>query len=222
MTPFTWDDMNFWDTGEWQALEERLEDRRRAGVIDNPNKENLFAALDITEFQDVRVVFAGQDPYPEHRLATGLAFSIPKGIRKFPPSLDNIFAELSRDLHTGETPKSGDLSKWAKQGVLLWNVIPTCEDGKSMSHAGWDEWQFLTKEIFERLSERRIVFALIGSVAREYAKYINQEASAVIEVSHPSPRGQKFGRHPFVGSRIFTTINDKLNEKGLKVIDWRL
>ena len=215
---FTWDEMKFWDSGEWQVIEEKLDDLDRRNVRYNPARESLFAALDIVEFNNCRVAIFGQDPYPQSKFATGIAFSIPKRIRTFPVTLANIFREYCEDLHY-PYPKSGDLTPWCKQGVLLWNVIPSCEEGISLSH-DWDEWTFLSKEIIERLSMRGVVMAFLGGVAREYVKYVVPWEADVIQTSHPSPRGK--GKSPFFGSRLFSTINDKLVAQGLDPIDWRL
>lgn len=217
----TWDDLTFWDTGEWQAIEEKLDDLEKSHVEYCPNRELLFAAMDACSFDAVRACILGQDPYPNPMHATGIAFSIPKSIRHYPPTLVNIFDEYVNDLHYPR-PKNGDLTKWCEQGVFLWNVIPTCLSDRSMSHAHW-EWEYLTKEIIERLDPRGIVFVFLGGVAREYTKYVVPWGpSDIIECSHPSPRGAHMGANPFLGSRLFTTINDRLTENGLTPIDWRL
>lgn len=217
-----WDELSFWDSGEWQAVDERLTDINKSGGIFCPQKENLFAAFDAIDFNDVRCVLVGQDPYPDPSLATGLAFSIPKSAKKIPVTLANIFQEYATDTHH-PAPQNGDLTKWCKNGVLLWNAIPTCDAWKSMSHAEWTEYSYLNKEIFNEQSERGIVFVLLGRVA-EYSvrKYINEDESEVLAYSHPSPRGVKFSKTPFIGSRMFTTVNDKLAGLGLQPIDWKL
>jgi len=215
-----WDDLDFWQCGEWQVIEERLADILKAGGYITPLKEDLFNALDATPFDDVKVVLMGQDPYPAQDLATGLAFSIPKGVKKYPSTLLNILKEYRDDTHHPD-PRTGDLSPWADRGVLLWNSIPSCGNGVSSSHA-WPEWTLLTKEIVERLSVRGAVFCFLGGRAREYGRFVvDQSKNRIIETSHPSPMG-KFGRLPFLGSRIFTTINVKLRELGKEPIDWRL
>lgn len=215
----TWDDLAFWNSKEWQTLQERL-DAQEQSI--NPNRHLLFASIDSVDFNDVKVVVLGQDPYPNPVLATGIAFSIPEEYsNKFPPSLSNILKEYSDDLHL-PTPVCGDLTRWCGQGVLLWNVIPTCETWKPLSHYDWVEWRTLTQEIIETLSKRCIVFAFLGGVAREFTKFVNTQDSDVIETSHPSPRGNINSKNPFLGSRIFTTINTKLVERGIPPVDWRL
>jgi uracil-DNA glycosylase len=214
--------LDYWKSGEWQVVNERLHDMEKAGVRFNPTRSDLFRSLTAVGHPSlVRVVLVGQDPYPQHRYATGQAFSIPPQYLRvdFPPTLREIFAEYERDLGYG-IPSNGDLSYWVEQGVLLWNVIPSCEDGKSLSH-DWEEYQYLNREIFRILSERGIVFAFLGGVARRYAPAITPN-NRVITTSHPSPRGSLNSKMPFNGSRLFTTINGHLTELGLEPIDWRL
>ena len=223
-----WDDLSFWSSGEWQVIEERLASLRKQGVIVNPTPENMFNALDLTPYEKTKVVIFGQDPYPDHLKATGLAFSIPRG-ESFPPTLQNIFKEYEGDLRYPHPPH-GDLTKWAEQGVLLWNVIPTCEHGKPLSH-DWEEYKLLTQQIIEALNKKKCVFAFVGGVAkggssRDFAKLVLDNPT--IEVSHPSPRGmmsasrRRWNPNPFIGSRFFTTINDKLNSLNLGPVDWRI
>lgn len=214
--------LNYWKSGEWQAVNERLHDMEKAGVRYNPDRSNLFRSLTATGgVENTRVVIVGQDPYPGHTMATGLAFSIPRVFDRdrFPPTLRQFFAEYSRDLGYG-TPSHGDLSEWAEQGVLLWNAIPSCTDGRSLSH-DWPEYECLNREIFGLLSQKGIVFAFLGSVAKRYAD-IPGPNNRVILTSHPSPRGSMNSRTPFRGSRLFSTINGHLNSLGLDPIDWRL
>src|SRR5688572_2938736 len=134
----TWEELDYWPSGEFQVVDERLEDLLKAKVPFNPSKEALFNALDLTSFMDTKVVIIGQDPYPSKKYATGVAFSIPPEIppKEFPPSLVNIFTEYTNDLRY-PSPTCGDLTPWAKQGVLLWNAYPSCEEGKPGSHH-WD------------------------------------------------------------------------------------
>lgn len=216
-----WNELKFWETGECQVIEERLDDLDKAGISYNPDRSNLFRALDETPYEKVKAVILGQDPYPEKQNATGIAFSIPKNVKVFPQTLQNIFREYCEDLHYRE-PVHGDLSKWVSQGVLLWNVIPTCLTGKPLSHYVWTEWSYLTKEILEKLSEKGIVFAALGGVAREYVKYIDASKNIIIETSHPSPRGVLAKKNSFFGSRLFSTINAHLVRLGHSPIDWRL
>ncbi len=219
----SWKELKFWDSGEHQVIQERLEDLLAIKKTFNPTKDKLYAALDATPFDKVKVVIIGQDPYPDQSVSTGLAFDIPKGKRKFPITLQTLFKEYCDDLHH-PYPLSGSLRKWTEQGVLLWNAIPTCETNKSLSHYGWFEWHFLTKEIIEYLcshKEKGVVFCFLGSVPKEFSKYVT-EPSKCFFTSHPSPRGNMSSKTPFLGSRMFTTVNDYLNQLELGPIDWRL
>lgn len=218
-----WDDLPFWQSGEWQVIQERLDDLDKSRTLYNPDRSLLFAALDACSYSDCRVCIIGQDPYPDHDMATGLAFSLPKSTKKYPPSLQNILKEYQDDLGL-PLPDSGDLSLWTQQGVLLWNAIPSCEDGKPGSHRNWPEWDYLTQQIVEALSYKGIVFCLWGGFARAYVKYIDRDANEIIESAHPSPLSvlNKNARNPFFGSRPFSTINDKLVAMKLGTIEWRL
>jgi len=225
----TWDDLKYWDSGEWQIIQEKLDDLDKKKIAYNPSRENIFAALDATPFETVRVAIVGQDPYPLAEHATGIAFSVPKNIIKLPPTLVNIFRVYKSDLGYTQ-PTRGDLTKWCERGVLLLNAIPTCNRFKPLSH-DWDEpdsWSWFTKEIIENLSEKGIVFAFLGAVARRYVSLVDADCNGIIETSHPSPRGTitKPGNRsswiPFLESRLFSTINAKLIEEGMETVDWRL
>src|SRR5258708_10657434 len=173
-----------------------------------PCIDDLFLPMELTPYEEVRCAIIGQDPYPNPSLAMGLAFSVSDCVsRDIPPTLNTIFNELVNDLHF-PYPTTTDLTPWSKQGVFLWNAIPSCEQWKSMSH-DWEEWHALTKEIVEKLDTRGVVFVFLGSVARRFAIYTSSR-SDTIELSHPSPRGGLHSRVPFKGSRLFTSINDKL------------
>ena len=213
--------LDYWNSGEWQVVNERLHDMEKKGDQYNPGRSNLFASLRSCSLTSVRCVLVGQDPYPQSRYATGLAFSIPRHIGRsgFPPTLRELLSEYSRDLGYG-IPSHGDLSSWAEQGVLLWNTIPSCSDGRSLSH-DWEEYRYLNREVFSKVSQRGVVFALLGGIARRDADAISSN-SRIITTSHPSPRGSANSRTPFNGSRLFSTINLHLNELALEPIDWRL
>lgn len=217
-----WSDMSFWNSNEHVSLQAKLDDLEKRNVIFNPVRSKLFSALERVPFGSVRVCFMGQDPYPDPRFATGSAFSIPGRYTtvEFPATLRQILGEYSRDLRRSN-PLRGDLSRWEDQGVLLWNAIPSCECGRSLSH-DWSEYKALTKEIVERLSERGIVFVFVGTVARRYSQYVHQENNVILETGHPSPRANVNSNVPFRGSRIFTRINDALVNHGMTTIDWTL
>lgn len=214
--------LQYWKSGEWQVCDERLHDLTRSGVGFNPSRAHLFSNLGSLRADEVRVVIVGQDPYPQHRYATGHAFSIPEhfGPADYPPTLREIFAEYGRDLGY-PVPSHGNLRRWIDQGVLLWNVIPSCTDGVSLSH-DWVEYEGLNREVLGRLSEKGIVCAFLGRVAARYVDAVNPANNRIITTSHPSPRGSRNSRMPFNGSRLFSTINAHLNELGLDPIEWRL
>jgi uracil-DNA glycosylase len=231
----TWDELSYWQSGEWQVVEERLSDMDKSGKLYNPERQLLFAALDSVPLEKVKVCIIGQDPYPQGRYATGLAFSIPKAATSHPPTLSTVLREYEDDLHL-PYPKNGNLEKWASQGVLLWNAIPSCEVGKSLSH-DWVEWKALTQEIIQRLSDKGgIVFVCLGGVAREAAHkviigddgkprrvcIVDTLRNDFITTSHPSPRGNLNSKVPFSGSRIFSTINAYLCKRGKAPVDWKL
>lgn len=217
--------LDYWQSGEYQVVRENLDDDEKLGYTVNPPRKSLFEALRRVPQRDVRVAIIGQDPYPDSRMATGMAFSIPRGFQshEFPPTLKSIFDEYESDLGYSR-PSHGDLSRWAAQGVLLWNAIPSCRAGHSLSH-DWPgrEWDYLTAEIVRKLSSQSIVFAFLGSVARRHLEHVDPSSgSAVILTSHPSPRGSLNSRTPFRGSRLFSTINARLVERAIPTIDWRL
>lgn len=181
-----------------------------------PPKEKIFAAFDSTPFNQVKVVILGQDPYHGPNQANGLSFSVNEGI-KLPPSLQNIYKELHTDLEK-EIPISGDLSHWAKQGVLLLNATLTVEAGKAGSHQkkGWEEF---TDQVILSLAENRehLVFILWGSYAQKKGKKIDRRKHFVIETAHPSPLSVYRG---FWDSKPFSKANDYLKSKNITPIIW--
>lgn len=212
----TWDELTFWQSGEWQVIQERLDEYDKRGSLYCPGRQFLFAGLDATPFGETKVCIIGQDPYPTRDHAIGVAFGVPQTAKTLPPSLVNIIAELRSDLTDLRANPRRDLSGWTQQGVLLWNVYPTCLVNRPAS-LRWDEWTYLTKEIVEKLDAKGIVFCLLGNVAKSFSRYVNN--SSIVQTSHPSPLGVNKG---FKGSRIFSTINSLLKDEGYSTIDWRL
>jgi uracil-DNA glycosylase len=214
-----WDDMNYWSSDDWRKVQERLDE---AGDRVLPVRECLFSALDLCSLERTRVVLLGQDSYCSKEAATGVAFSVPKTCHK-PPTLRNILAELKADLHY--EAQHGDLTGWCEQGVLLWNVIPSVlwQYGPlSCSH--W-EWSSLTKEILLTLTTKPVVFVLMGVRARSYSDIINHEESyaEIIETGHPSPLAQNSrskSTAKFIGSRVFSRVNELLTLHRMEPIDW--
>ena len=183
-----------------------------------PPKKKVFSAFQLTPYDEVKVVILGQDPYHGPNQANGLSFSVESGV-PFPPSLRNIFKELESDLGC-EIPTSGDLTPWAKQGVLLLNTALTVQAGAPMSHAG-KGWEEFTDEVLQYLNEKSkpIVFILWGKHAQSKIKYINQDKHFIIKSAHPSPLSAHRG---FFGSQPFSKTNEFLNSAGLSSIDWCL
>lgn len=214
----TWDDFDFWSSEDWDVVQRRFDGYDTLGKSYNPKRELLFAALDETPFEEVKVAWLLQDPYPDKKYCTGVAAAVPNSISKIPPTLSNILREYMDDL--GYTmPKKTDLTKWTSEGVLLWNTIPSCFTGCSLSH-DWPEWKSLTNEIVSKLSEKGdVVFILSGQRARRLRPCVSEVNNSIIETSHPSPMSIA----GFKGSRIFTKANRLLvQEHGLEPIDWEL
>ena len=183
-----------------------------------PEKNNVFNALKLTPYKNVKVVIVGQDPYHGEGEAHGLSFSVQKGI-KIPPSLQNIYQELESDL--GIKPAEyGDLTKWAEEGVLLLNAVLTVEKDKPASHKG-KGWELLTDFIIKQLNQKEepIVFILWGNFARSKKVFITNKKHLVIESTHPSPFSARNG---FFGSRPFSKTNNFLIKNNIKPIDWQL
>lgn len=180
-----------------------------------PPKENLFKALDNTDYDDVKVVIVGQDPYHGEGEAMGLSFSVNDGI-KLPPSLKNIYKELFEDL--GITRLSGDLTDWTKQGVLLLNSTLTVVKDTPGSHSklGWDKF---TDEIIRKVNEKEtpVVFILWGNFAKTKKNLITNPKHLVIESPHPSPFSARTG---FFGSKPFSKTNEFLKENNIEEINW--
>lgn len=183
-----------------------------------PPVAERLQALEHSDFKDVRVVIIGQDPYHGPNQAHGLAFSVLKG-SKLPPSLKNIFKELSSDIDGFVIPTEGNLSTWAKQGVLLLNTTLTVRHGEPASHQQ-KGWEIFTDKIITELSENRqnLVFMLWGKHAQEKAKLIG-ENHLILQAAHPSPFSAYNG---FFGCKHFSKANNYLEKNGSKSIDWNL
>ena len=183
-----------------------------------PPQEYIFNALKLTSFKNTKVVIVGQDPYHGEGEAHGLSFSVQEGI-KLPPSLKNIYKELEDDL--GIKPAiTGDLTKWAKEGVLMLNSVLTVEKDKPASHRNRG-WELLTDYIIKILNtkEEPVVFILWGNFAKEKIKLITNKNHYIISSSHPSPFSCRSG---FFGSKPFSKANNFLKSKGISPIDWNL
>ena len=191
--------------------------KRRAEVRVFPEEKNVFNALELTPFESVKVVILGQDPYHGFGQAHGLSFSVQKGI-PLPPSLRNIYKELQEDIG-GELPTEGDLSHWAKQGVLLLNTVLTVEEGNANSHKGMG-WERLTNRLIESLNELKhpVIFILWGKPAQDKEKLITNPNHVLLKAPHPSPLSAYRG---FFGSKPFSKVNDILIQQGQTPIRWK-
>ena len=181
-----------------------------------PPMGDIFNALRYTAPEDVRVVILGQDPYHGPGQAHGLCFSVKAGVQK-PPSLKNIFKELADEYGTPE-PTTGELTGWARQGVLLLNTTLTVREGAAASHKG-QGWEILTDRIIETVgrSKHPVVFMLWGGHARAKRSLISDPRHLVLECAHPSPLSAYAG---FFGCGHFRAANDFLARSGMKEIDW--
>jgi uracil-DNA glycosylase len=200
------------------ALADFLRAEKRAGKIIYPPGPQIFAALDSTPFDAVKVVILGQDPYHGPGQAHGLCFSVRTGVPP-PPSLDNIFKEIQRDLGIAR-PDHGCLLPWAQQGVLLLNSVLTVERGLAGSHAG-KGWEGFTDACIDALNRERenIVFLLWGSYAQTKGKLIDRQRHLVLKAPHPSPLSAHRG---FIGCGHFSRANEYLRDRGGRTVDWRL
>jgi len=199
-------------------LKQFLLKERQAGYVIYPPGSRIFAAFDYTPFWDVKCVIVGQDPYHGPRQANGLCFSVNDGQKK-PPSLVNIFRELSNDLGHS-IPYSGNLEKWAHEGVLLLNTILTVRAGQPKSHHGHG-WEELTAEAISALSEKRdhLVFILWGREAQLKEELIDPDKHLILKSHHPSPYSAEKG---FFGNHHFSRTNEWLEDHGIDPIDWNL
>lgn len=180
-----------------------------------PPIEDLFAAYRLCPPERCRVLILGQDPYHGPGQAHGLSFSVRDGVR-IPPSLRNVFREIADDLGVA-APTSGDLTRWAEQGVLLLNAVLTVRRGAAGSHAGrgWEEFTDATIRVLDGL-DHRVVFLLWGAPARKKAALVTNPAHVVLEAGHPSPMNPR----GFRGCRAFSAANKALADAGLAMIDW--
>lgn len=181
-----------------------------------PPGTQIFAAFDSCPFEQVKVVILGQDPYHEPRQAHGLCFSVNDGI-PFPPSLQNIFKEIESDLGI-PVPASGDLTRWAQQGVLLLNATLTVRAHQAASHQG-KGWETFTDAVIHKLAEERehLVFILWGSYAQRKGEFIDSRRHLVLKSPHPSPLSAHRG---FFGNHHFSQANRYLASHGITPIQW--
>lgn len=195
-------------------------DRQRAqGVVIYPSEQAVFKALSYVDIDAVKVVILGQDPYHGPNQANGLAFSVNREC-KIPPSLRNIFKELSDDVKGFKAPEHGDLTYWAEQGVLLLNTVLTVQQAQAHSHSKLG-WETFSDAIISTISEQNphCVFMLWGSHAQQKGQHINQEKHCVLKAAHPSPLSAYRG---FFGCTHFSRANTWLEANKIAAIDWHL
>ena len=217
------------EPGWKETLKQEFEKPYFAKIVEFLNKEDLtgmkiyppedlrYNAFNCTPFDKVKVVILGQDPYHGEGQANGLCFSVTKGTKR-PPSLVNIFKEISSDLGVPITGRNGDLRHWASQGVLLLNASLTVRANEPMSHAriGWMQF---TDAVIKRLSveKKGLVFLLWGKFAQEKKNLIDAKLHRILEAAHPSPLSARNG---FFGCRHFSLTNEILIQEGLSPIEW--
>ena len=205
------------ETSKMLELEKFLTSEYENNVI-YPVKENIFTALNLTSYKDVKVVIIGQDPYHEPNQAHGLAFSVLDGI-KLPPSLKNIYKEIESDLNI-KMSCSGNLTPWASQGVLLLNNVLTVKAHEANSHKG-KGWEYFTDKIVEVLNDREemMIFVFWGNNAKSKQKLITNKNHIILTAPHPSPLS---AYHGFFGCGHFSKINKILKENNKKEINWQI
>lgn len=216
--------------GDWKAalkdefaapyfydLKDFLVQERREHTV-YPPAPDVFNALRYTPLENVKVLILGQDPYHGPGQAHGLSFSVRPGVR-IPPSLRNIYKELTADIAGFVAPKHGSLTAWAEQGVLLLNAVLTVRAGQANSHQG-KGWEGFTDAVIRAVNakEERVVFILWGSYARKKKKLITGRQHVVLESGHPSPLSETY----FFGTRPFSRTNEALEKAGLAPVEWQL
>lgn len=203
----------------FQDILAAVKTERQNGITVYPPAADVFNAFKATEFEQVKVVILGQDPYHGAGQAHGLSFSVQHGIEP-PPSLKNIYKELAEDIAGFCIPNHGCLQAWAEQGVLLLNTVLTVRAGQAHSHAvlGWERF---TDKVIRLLAEERehLVFILWGSHAQKKGAFIDRSRHLVLSAPHPSPLSAYRG---FFGSRPFSQTNAYLQQHGKAAIDWQL
>lgn len=210
-----WYDLEFFHSDKFKKITTFLEEEEERGLTILPDKKDILNAFYYTPFEQVKCVILGQDPYPTRGHAHGLAFSVREGVKPLPKSLINIFRELNDDV--GSEPDSGNLTRWAEEGVLLLNTSLTVREGTPGSHSGIG-WATLTRDVVRLLNERRnIAYILWGRHAQEFGMFIDQTKHHMIKSPHPSPLSASRG---FFGSRPFSRTNEYLTKHNIEPIKW--
>lgn len=217
----TWRDMIGSEKAQpyFQHILQQVQQQRDSGKIIYPPKADVFNAFRYTEFDQVKVVILGQDPYHGPNQAHGLAFSVRPNVQ-IPPSLQNIYKELSQDIAGFQIPNHGYLVNWAQQGVLLLNTVLTVEQGRAHSHANFG-WETFTDHVIATLNQHTqgLVFLLWGSHAQKKGQFIDRQKHCVLTAPHPSPLSAHRG---FFGCHHFSSTNQYLIQQGKTPINWSL
>lgn len=206
---------NEFEKDYFKELAKKVRQAYLSGPVFPPPKE-VFNAFNLCPFDDVKVVIIGQDPYHGKGQAHGLCFSVRDGVA-VPPSLQNIYKEIKSDLGK-DVPTSGNLERWAKQGVLLLNATLTVFESRAGSHQGWG-WEEFTDAAIKAVAEQKteVVFMLWGKYAQNKASFIDSSKHLILKAPHPSPLSAHNG---WFGSKHFSQANQYLKEQGKEVIEW--
>lgn len=202
----------------YRQLDAFLDQETVQGQVVLPKRDEIFNALKLTPYEQVKVLLLGQDPYPNPSHAHGLCFSVRPEVRSLPMSLRNIYKELHNDVGF-RIPNNGYLKPWARQGILLLNTVLTVRAGESNSHQG-KGWERFTDRIIEQVDAKpkRVVFVLWGGRAQKKLSLIQHAHHAIVQCAHPSPLSAR----KFFGCRCFSQINRLLKEAGEGEIDWQI
>lgn len=212
-----WIDLNFFDSKKFKEISKFLVEEENNGKEIYPERKDMLNAFALTPFDNVKVVIIGQDPYHTLGMATGMAFSVPSNTQKIPPSLINIFKEIKSE-YGNSVSTDPDLTRWAKQGVLLLNTAFSVEQGKAGSHSQIG-WSCLVMDTLDAINKHKenVVFLLWGKYAQEFEMYIDKRKHFVLKSAHPSPMSASRG---FFGCKHFSKANDYLISKNLSPIKW--
>ncbi|MEM1008357.1 MAG: uracil-DNA glycosylase [Myxococcota bacterium] len=219
LVPSSWSDVLAEEFGKkyFQPLDAFVEEKFATETV-YPPRAHIFSAFEAVDYENVKVLMLGQDPYHQPDQAHGLCFSVLPGV-KIPPSLRNIYKELHSDLGCS-IPDHGYLMHWANQGILMLNAVMTVTDSQPASHKS-KGWERFTDAVIKKVNEKPdpVVFLLWGGYARKKSKFVDQERHVVIEGVHPSPLSAKNG---FFGSHPFSQVNEALVQAGKEPIDWQI